>query len=133
MPQTRWFLVCSLPFTCIWHTQPLSKTKCKSTRQILIWCTAMSYLQSLLDNTCPKLQHGRFSETCQIPHQLLPSCLKLLRGLVSSVTSKTWFGHTKSKLTQNELTQDDLCNLLNNYKGTAKNKQTNPTTKSQEL
>lgn len=95
------------------HTA-LSKTKCKSTRQILIWCTAMSYLQSLLDNTCPKLQHGRFSETCQIPHQLLPSCLKLLRDLVSSVTSKTWFGHPKSKLTQDELTQDDLCNLLNN-------------------
>lgn len=75
---TRWCLICSLPFTCIWHTQPLSKTKCNSTRQRVMWYTAMSYLQSLLDNTCPRFQHGRFSESCQIPNQLLPSCLKLL-------------------------------------------------------
>lgn len=100
---------CSLPFTCIWCTQSLSKIKCNSTRQTLIWCSAMSYLQSLLDNTCPELQHGRFSETCQIPNQLLPSCLKLLRDLVSSVASKTLFDHPMSKLTQ-----DNLCNLLDN-------------------
>lgn len=109
IPQTRWCLICSLPFTCIWHTQLLSKTECNSARQTVIWCTAMSYLQSLLDNTCPRSQHGRFSETCQIPNQLLPSDLKLLRYLLSSVASKTWFGHPKSKLTQ-----DYLCNLLHN-------------------
>lgn len=87
---TRWCLICSLPLTCIWHTQPLSKTKCNSTRQRVMRYTATSYLQSLLDNTCPRFQHGRFSESCQIPNQLLPSCLKLLGYLLSSVASKMW-------------------------------------------